>query len=100
MGKLGAEDFEKVVKKLGEFMQYCQKVKSGEDYLIVDRNSPQLAEAAAKAAQNCGLNVRAFKLAAKEPYKHFPKDLQHCFRKRLRRLESDSLITASIQSGT
>jgi hypothetical protein len=75
MQKIEAEDLNKVVSKLEEFMQHCQKLKTQDTYLIVNRNSPTLAEAAQKAAENYGLNVKTFDLAANKPYKHFPKKL-------------------------
>ena len=75
MQEIGEEDFDKVANKLKEFMLYSQKVKAQDDYLIVNRNSTVLCKAAQTAAQNCGLNVSTFNLAAKRPYKHFPKEL-------------------------
>jgi hypothetical protein len=75
MQKIETKDFNRVVSKLEEFMQHCQKLKPQDTYLIVDRNSPILAEAAVKAAQNYGLNVATFNLTANKPYKHFPKKL-------------------------
>jgi len=75
MQKIEAEDLNKVVSKLEEFMQHCQKLKPQDTYLIVKRKSPILAEAAQKAAENYGLNVKTFDLAANKPYKHFPKKL-------------------------
>jgi hypothetical protein len=75
MQKIAAEDFNKVVGKLEEFMRHCQRLKTHDTYLIVNRNSPMLAEAAQKAAENCGLNVKIFNLAANKPYEHFPKKL-------------------------
>jgi len=75
MQKVGAEDFDKVVIKLKEFMQYCQKLNEQDTYLIVNRQSPILTEAARKAAEDCRLNVKTFDLEANKPYKHFPKRL-------------------------
>jgi hypothetical protein len=75
MQKIEAEGLNKVVSKLKEFMQHCQKLKTQDTYLIVNRKSPILAEAAQKAAENYGLNVKTFDLAANKPYKHFPKKL-------------------------
>jgi hypothetical protein len=65
----------KIIGKLQEFMQYSQKVAEGDTYLIVNRNSPILAEAALKAAQQNGLNVSTFTLDSKSPYEHFPDEL-------------------------
>ena len=75
MQKIEAGDLDKVVSKLEEFMRYCQKLKPEDTYLIVNRNSSILAEAAQKAAKNYGLNVKTFDLAANKPYKRFPKKL-------------------------
>jgi hypothetical protein len=75
MQKIEAKDLNKVVSKLKEFMQHCQKLKPHDTYLIVNRNSPILAEAAQKAAENYGLKVTTFDLSANKPYKHFPKEL-------------------------
>jgi len=75
MQKIEAKDFNKVVGKFEEFMRYCQKLKPQDTYLIVNRNSPILAEAAKKAAENHGLNVKTFDLTANKPYEHFPKEL-------------------------
>ncbi len=75
MQKIDAEDLNKVVGKFEEFMQYCQKLKPHDTYLIVNRNSPVLAKAAHKAAENCGLSVRTFDLTANKPYQHFPQEL-------------------------
>ena len=74
MQKIEAEDLNKVVGKLEEFMQHCQKLKPQDTYLIVNRNSPILAEAAQKAAENYGLNVKTFDLAANKPYNTFRKN--------------------------
>jgi aminopeptidase len=73
--ELGAKDHGKVVKKFEEFMVHCQKLKPNDTYLIVNRNSPTLAESAQKAAENCRLNVKVFELGANKAYKHFPKQL-------------------------
>jgi hypothetical protein len=75
MQKIEAKDINKVVSKFKEFMQHCQKLKPQDTYLIVNRNSPTLTEAAQKAAENYGLNVKTFDLTANRPYKHFPKKL-------------------------
>jgi hypothetical protein len=56
-------------------MQYCQKLKPQDTYLIVNRNSPILTEATQKAAENHRLNVKTFNLTANKPYDHFPKEL-------------------------
>jgi aminopeptidase len=69
------EDFRKVVGKLAEFMLYTQKTKPKDSYLIVNRNSPILAKAALKAAEDSKLNVFTFDLDSKTPYEHFPKEL-------------------------
>jgi aminopeptidase len=75
MQRIDAEDLNKIVSKFEEFMQYCQKLKTHDTYLIVNRNSPILAGAAQKAAENYGLKVRTFDLAANKPYESFPKKL-------------------------
>jgi hypothetical protein len=75
MQEISSEDRGKVVGKFAEFMQHCQKLKAHDTYLIVNRNSPALAEAAQSAAENLGLNVKKFDLAAGKPYKHFPRKL-------------------------
>ena len=75
MQKFGSENIKMVSEKLGEFMKYCQKLEAQDTYLIVNRNSPILAEAAQDAAVNCGLNVEKIDLTANKPYKHFPKKL-------------------------
>ncbi len=75
MQTMNSEDFNKVSRKLEEFMQHCQRLRAHETYLIVNRNSPILAEVAWSAADNFGLKVRKFDLAASKPYKHFPEKL-------------------------
>jgi hypothetical protein len=70
------------VTKLEEFMQHCQKLKADDTYLIVNRNSPILATAAQKAAQNYGLNVKKIDLLAKRPYKNFPEKLTKLLRQK------------------
>lgn len=65
----------KIVGKLEEFIQHCQKLEASDTYLIVNRNSSLLAEAARRAAENLGLAVKLFCLAAKKPYTHFPQSL-------------------------
>ena len=75
MPVMSAGEFTRLEKKLAEFMRYCQRVKRGDSYFIVNRNADLLAEAAQKAAENCGLKVQTLNLAAKKPYKHFPKEL-------------------------
>jgi aminopeptidase len=73
--RIDEEALNKVVSKFGEFMQYCQKLKPHDTYLIVNRNSPVLARAAQKAAENNRLSIRTFDLAANKPYNHFPQEL-------------------------
>ena len=76
MQTLSHADFENVAKKLGEFMQYTQRLESGDSYLIVNRNSPALTNAAVFAAENYGLRVRTpFNLRAQKVYEHFPPSL-------------------------
>ena len=75
MQEMNSEDLRKISEKLGEFMQHCQKLKAQDTYLIVNRNSPALTEAAHSAAEDYGLKVKKFDLKAKKPYKHFPKEL-------------------------
>lgn len=72
---LSSENYNKIVHKLEDFMCFCQRVNVHDSYLIVNRNSPLLAEAAEKAALNCRLDVRKFNLDSKKPYDHFPKEL-------------------------
>lgn len=69
------DEFDRITRKLAEFMQYCQKVQPSDSYLIVNRNSPVLSKAAEEAAHKHKLNVQTFDLTAKTPYKHFPKEL-------------------------
>jgi hypothetical protein len=76
MQTLGSKDHQKVVKKLEEFMKYCQKLSAHDSYLVVNRNSPVLSEAAERAAKNLDLSVMKFDLAANQPYKHFPNKLK------------------------
>jgi len=68
LSKIDGKDFNKVVTKFEEFMQYCQKLKPDDKYLIVNRNSTALSEAAKKAAENCKLNTQTFELTAEKPY--------------------------------
>jgi aminopeptidase len=75
MQKISSQDLNKVVSKFAEFMQHCQKLKTRDTYLIVNRNSPTLAEAAQSAAETCGLNVKKFDLSANKPYNNFPRKL-------------------------
>jgi aminopeptidase len=75
MQKMDSEDLNKISRKLEEFMQHCQKLEAQDTYLIVNRNSSTLAKAAQSAAENCGLNVKKFDLAANKPYKNFPRKL-------------------------
>jgi hypothetical protein len=75
MHEMNSEDFNKVSKKLEEFMQHCQRLSIQDTYLIVNRNSPILANAAQAAAENYGLRVKTFDLKAKKPYKSFPRKL-------------------------
>ena len=80
MQDLNPRDFNKVVGKLGEFMQYTQKTKPQESYLIVNRNSPVLTRAAVQAAEGCQLKVSTFDLDEKVPYEHFPEELINLLR--------------------
>lgn len=82
MQTLSTKDFDKVVSKLAEFIRYCQRLKPEDSYLIVNRNSLVLTEAALKAAQNCRLSVKRFDLSADKPYKHFPEELLKLLRER------------------
>ena len=82
MQTLNTKDSQKVVDKLAEFMQYCQRLKPADPYLIVNRNSPVLTEAALKAAENCRLDVKKLELSANKPYKHFPKEFLKLLRER------------------
>lgn len=82
MQTLSTEDFQKVVTKLAEFIQYSQRLEPKDSYVIVNRNSPVLSEVAMKAAQNCSLNVKRLDLPANQPYEHFPEELLEFLRKR------------------
>ncbi len=82
MAEITAEYSQRVVEKLEEFMRYCQRVKHGDDYILVNRSAPLLTKAALKAVENCGLTVHAFNLTAKKPYKHFPKELVRLLRQK------------------
>jgi hypothetical protein len=75
MQEIEADDLDKVVSKLEEFMQHCQRLRTRDTYLIVNRNSPILAETAKRAAENHGLDVKTFDLAGNKPYEHFPRKL-------------------------
>lgn len=75
MTGLKDREFRKIVIKLKEFMQFTQKVAAKDSYLIVNRNSPILAQAAEKAAQQCELDVAKFDLDSPNPYEHFPDQL-------------------------
>ena len=75
MPRKETRDLGRVVSKLEEFMQHCQRLKKGDTYVIVNRHSPILAEAARKAAENLRLEIKTFDLAANRPYEHFPRKL-------------------------
>lgn len=75
MQTLNPQELDKITKKLKEFMLYSQKVKPRSSYLIVNRDSPILAEAARDAAENLDLDVSSYVLDSKEPYEHFPDEL-------------------------
>ncbi len=75
MQDLSSKNLETIASKLKEFMQYSQKLSSHDTYLIVNRNSPILTEAAEKAAKSCQLDVRTFNLDRDAPYEHFPSEL-------------------------
>lgn len=75
MSNITSKDMTKITGKLQEFMHYSQKVAENDTYLIVNRNSPVLTQAALKAAQKNGLNVSTFTLDNKSPYEHFPDEL-------------------------
>jgi aminopeptidase len=75
MQEMDSEDLKRVSRKFEEFMQHCQKLRAEDTYLIVNRNSPMLAEAAQNAAESCGLNAKKFDLDANKPYKNFPRKL-------------------------
>ena len=65
INKLSSKDLRKIVSKFEEFMQHCQKLKAFDTYLIVNRNSPMLSNAAQSAAEDIQLNVKKFDLIAK-----------------------------------
>ncbi len=75
MQELKPAEFNQIVAKLKEFMQYTQQVKAQDSYLTVNRNSPTLTQAATQAAQGCKLQVSTYDLASKKPYQHFPQEL-------------------------
>jgi hypothetical protein len=75
MQNLSRPDFKRIAVKLEEFMRYSQKVKQRDSYLIVNRDSPVLAQAAQEAAENLGLDFSTYVLDSKEPYEHFPAEL-------------------------
>ena len=75
MQNLSSQELSKVTNKLREFMQYSQQVKAHDNYLIVNRNSPVLSEAAKAAAAELHLDVSTFTLDSKTPYVHFPAEL-------------------------
>jgi hypothetical protein len=75
INKLSSKDLRKIVSKFEEFMQHCQKLKTFDTYLIVNRNSPLLANAAQIAAKNYGLDVKKFDLTANTHYENFPEKL-------------------------
>lgn len=75
MHNLSLQESSKIAGKLQEFMLHTQKIKPFDSYLIVNRNSPLLTKAAAKAAKDCQLKVGIFDLDSKKPYEHFPEQL-------------------------
>lgn len=75
MRKLTRQELDKITSKLKEFMQYSHKLQKNDTYLIVNRNSPILAEAAQDAAERLGLNVSTYILDSDKPYEHFPDEL-------------------------
>ena len=81
MEAIDVGDLNKIVLKLEEFMKYSQKLKPGDSYLIVNRNSAILADSAKKAAENSGLEASLFNLAENKPYEHFPKLLSTLIRR-------------------
>ena len=75
MQNLSSQEFDKIANKLQEFMRYSQQVKAGDSYLIVNRSSAVLAQAAKDAADKLRLNVSIFTLDSKAPYERFPVEL-------------------------
>ena len=75
MQELNSKDFSKIAGKLKEFMQFTQKIKPHDSYLIVNRNSPILTKVAVQAAEDCRLKVSTFNLNKKTPYEKFPEEL-------------------------
>src|SRR5512138_2513852 len=75
MQNLTSQELDRITSKLGEFMQYSQKLQENDTYLIINRNSPTLAGAAQDAAEKLGLNVSTFILDSDKPYEHFPDEL-------------------------
>jgi leucyl aminopeptidase (aminopeptidase T) len=63
-------------------MQYSQKMQGNDTYLIVNRNSPILAEAALDAAKKLGLNVSTYILDSEKPYERFPSELIKLFQQK------------------
>jgi|GEM_PF-1192972 len=82
MKKIQSKNLNKIVTKLEEFMVYSQKLKSNDTYLIINRNSPELTNAAQTAAENLGLDAARFDLLSKKPYKVFPKKLLNLLQER------------------
>jgi aminopeptidase len=80
--EINEDDFGKVAGKLQEFMLYCQNLKTNDTYLIVNRNSHILTDAAKSAAEKIGLKVKTFDLTSKKPYNHFPKNLVTLLRRK------------------
>ena len=82
MQTLSDADFEKVAKKLVDFIAYTQRLEKGDSYLVVNRNSPVLTDAVLLAAESYGLDVGKFNLSAKKAYEHFPPDLLKLLREK------------------
>jgi hypothetical protein len=75
MQNLNRRDLDRITVKLEEFMRYSQKVKPRDSYLIVNRDSPVLAQAARDAAETLRVDVSIYVLDSNEPYEHFPAEL-------------------------
>jgi Leucyl aminopeptidase (aminopeptidase T) len=75
MQNLSSQELDRITSKLTEFMQYSQQVHENDSYLIVNRNSPVLSQAAKDAAEKLQLDVSTYTLDSKTPYEHFPAEL-------------------------
>jgi len=66
----------KIQRKFSEAIQYSLQPPVRSNFLIINRNADELAELAASAAQDLGLEVSMFYLSDQGPYKSFPSRLK------------------------